>query len=245
MELNIPRLEKSFFQAGSCTFRLETAALTLSSSQLTYIVGHNGSGKSVFASLLSGEGNGKPGMPPVLYDERQEPAKVTVIRQRPEENVCLDLSVEENLVLRLSGSPTTRQLLRWPAPVSAEFDQGMLSRLASRRSIDASGLSAGERQILSFECARLGRADLYILDEFTSALDPAAKHAILPRVRDMHGAAVAIISHDVDEVRENADRILALCNGSIVFDGTRPGHGWDRTHIRELASGTAEPTSSL
>ena len=62
-----------------------------------------------------------------------------------------------------------------------------------------------------------------ILDEPSAGLDPAGRESLLRRIRQYHetrGNTVVLVSHSMDEIAENADRILVLADAGVYMDGT-------------------------
>ena len=62
-----------------------------------------------------------------------------------------------------------------------------------------------------------------ILDEPTAGLDPRGRDEILAQIRAYHEtkqATVILVSHSMDEIARNVDRILVLKNGRIAESGT-------------------------
>ncbi|AMD86454.1 ABC transporter ATP-binding protein [Actinomyces radicidentis] len=97
-------------------------------------------------------------------------------------------------------------------------------------------LSGGQRQRLVLACALAQGPALLVLDEPTANLDPAstaAFYGLLPEVRAT-GAAVLVVEHDLDDVVEHVDRVIALgADGDVLASGpTREVLG---EHGRELA----------
>lgn len=100
---------------------------------------------------------------------------------------------------------------------------------AARRAVHALGLahwerrrtvtlSTGNRQRLGLACAAVHRPRLLVLDEPTTALDPAGVLLVrtwLQRTRD-DGAGVLVSSHHLDEVARVADRITVVHRGRAV-----------------------------
>src|SRR6202161_1250525 len=83
-------------------------------------------------------------------------------------------------------------------------------------------LSGGERQRVVIAIAIAHDPDLLICDEPTTALDVTVQAQILDvlrTARDVTGAGVLIITHDLGVVSEFADRALALEAGRIVATG--------------------------
>jgi len=86
-------------------------------------------------------------------------------------------------------------------------------------------LSGGESQKVFIAAAIAQQAPLLLLDEATTFLDPYHQQeilAILHRVHREQGVAILSITHDINSAVLTSDRVLALSEGRIVFDGS-PG----------------------
>jgi len=84
-------------------------------------------------------------------------------------------------------------------------------------------LSGGQRRRLDVAIGLVGRSELLFLDEPTAGFDPAARREFHELVRGLAGAggtAVLLTTHDLDEAGRLADRIVVLCSGRLVADGT-------------------------
>ena len=88
-------------------------------------------------------------------------------------------------------------------------------------------LSTGNRQRLGLACALIGEPDLLVLDEPTTALDPAGVVLVrnLLRTAVARGTAVLVSSHHLDEMARIADQISVMHRGRIV--GTLEPTGLD------------------
>ena len=65
--------------------------------------------------------------------------------------------------------------------------------------------------------------EVLILDEPSAGLDPAGRQSMLENIRNYHkekGTTVVMVSHSMDEVAENVDRIAVLANAGVVMSGT-------------------------
>ena len=89
----------------------------------------------------------------------------------------------------------------------------------------ADTLSGGELQRVALAAALVGRPRLVLLDEPTSQLDPVAGDeliGLLRRLNEEWGLAVVFAEHRLERCLAAADRVLALVEGRIAFDGA-PG----------------------
>ena len=108
-----------------------------------------------------------------------------------------------------------------------------LTALAERR-IDA--LSGGERQRAVLAMALAQEGDVLLLDEPTAHLDPAHQLATLRLVRGLartRDLAVAAVLHDLNLAATVADRVVALCAGRLVVDGT-PAEALSAERVRSV-----------
>jgi molybdate transport system ATP-binding protein len=87
----------------------------------------------------------------------------------------------------------------------------------------AGGLSGGEKQRVALGRALMSAPEILLLDEPLAAVDVELRRRILPyleRIRDEVGVPMIYVTHDRDEARRFADRVLLLDRGSIVRAGT-------------------------
>ena len=64
--------------------------------------------------------------------------------------------------------------------------------------------------------------DVLILDEPTAGLDPAGRENLMANIRDYHrnkGKTIILVSHSMDEIAQNVDRILVLKGAHILMEG--------------------------
>lgn len=83
--------------------------------------------------------------------------------------------------------------------------------------------SGGMKQRLLLAQALLHDPDILVLDEPTAGLDPAGRENLMANIRDYHrnkGKTIILVSHSMDEIARNVDRILVLKNAHVLMQGT-------------------------
>jgi phospholipid/cholesterol/gamma-HCH transport system ATP-binding protein len=83
-------------------------------------------------------------------------------------------------------------------------------------------LSGGMRKRLSLARALVNNPKMALLDDPTSGLDPIASSVIMELIRSIHDTSnmiTVIASHDLRRLFPYVDRIIALFDGEIIFDG--------------------------
>jgi ATP-binding cassette subfamily B protein len=92
--------------------------------------------------------------------------------------------------------------------------------LLDRTFANGQDLSGGQWQRITAARGFLRDADLLIMDEPSSALDPRAEDALFQAIRDRQGRVTTIlITHRLANIR-HADRIFVLSNGELEESGT-------------------------
>ncbi|HEX2315460.1 MAG TPA: ATP-binding cassette domain-containing protein [Thermomonospora sp.] len=196
--------------------------------QVTALVGDNGAGKSTLIKCIAGihpvdsgefffEGR------PVAIGGPREAAALGI------EVVYQDLALADNLDIvqnMFLGRERTRGIVLDEASME-ESARETLARLSVRtvKSVRqvVSSLSGGQRQTVAIAKAVLWESKVVILDEPTAALGVAQTRQVLDLVRRLAdtGHAVVLISHNMNDVFEVADRITALYLGRVAADVER------------------------
>jgi ABC-type multidrug transport system ATPase subunit len=185
---------------------LEATELEVWDGEALALVGPNGAGKSTLLSIMAGAVEPSAGRV-----ERGSAVRVGWSPQRP--GHYARLSARENLELfaRLEGAPEPDAAA---ARLLEEFD---LPPIAA----PSANLSVGNRQRLNLALAQLGTPDVLLLDEPTASLDPDQRRRLWARTAALRerGGAVVFATQNLDEVERNAERVVALRAGKVVFDG--------------------------
>jgi sulfonate transport system ATP-binding protein len=121
--------------------------------------------------------------------------------------------VLENVVLGLDGADVRRR----GRDALAEVELG------GREASWPNELSGGEQQRVALARSLVREPDLLLADEPFGALDALTRirmHALLRRLAERHKPAVLLVTHDVDEAIELADRVVVLEQGKVAADVT-------------------------
>jgi ABC-2 type transport system ATP-binding protein len=105
-----------------------------------------------------------------------------------------------------------------PLPVGEALDLAGLTELARRR-VDR--LSGGQAQRLRFAMVAVGNPEILVLDEPTRALDVQGRMEFWKSMRGYaaSGRTLLFATHYLDEVDENATRVVVMVRGRVVADG--------------------------
>jgi ABC-2 type transport system ATP-binding protein len=123
---------------------------------------------------------------------------------------------------RMTGSEMADSLAR----LRGGYDPRRRDELAERLRVDLGRqnrqLSSGNRRKLALLLAFLWPAEMLVLDEPTTGLDPLMQHEFLLLVGEARsaGASIFLSSHVLSEVQRAADRVIVLRSGTIVAQGT-------------------------
>ena len=197
--------------------------LDLPAGQVTALAGDNGAGKSVLIKCIAGIHTPDAGEilwegKPVHVRTPRDAAALGIETVHQDLALCDNLDIVQNMFL---GREKVQHLTL--AEESMEKAAGeTLSSLAvtTVRSIrqPVASLSGGQRQSVAIAKAVLWNSKLVIMDEPTAALGLAQTRMVLDLVRRLadRGLAVLIVSHNMNDVFEVADRIAVLYLGRLA-----------------------------
>lgn len=214
-------MQESVFALDSVTLRrggavvLDEVGAQIPPGVCTAVVGRSGAGKSQLLRLLVRLADPDTGQITFhgsslrRYDVLDLRRRVQLVAQHP--TVLTDSVVSE---IRL-GCPDLD-----PTGVS-----GLLERVGLPASFcerTTSGLSGGETQRVCLARALALQPEVLLLDEPTAALDADSASAIEHTVRELaqRGGVVVLVSHNTDQVRRVADRVIMLEGGRVLATGT-------------------------
>jgi ABC-type sugar transport system ATPase subunit len=197
--------------------------LDLPSGQVTALCGDNGAGKSVLTKIIAGIHQPDGGQMfwegrPVHIRSPRDAAALGI------ETVYQDLALADNLDIVqnmfLGRESLSRFFLNEDSMERAAAETLAGLHVTTVRSIrqPVATLSGGQRQAVAVAKAVMWNSKLVMLDEPTAALGVAQTRMVLDLIKRLkdHGLAVMVISHNLNDVFEVADRIAILHLGRMV-----------------------------
>ena len=209
-----------------CRSAVDGVSLDIMEGEFLGIIGHTGSGKSTLIQHLNGLL--RPTSGTIYLDGRDiwaDPKKIRDVRfqvglvfQYPEyqlfeETVYKDISFGPKN-MGLSEQEIDRRVRDAAAFVG--LDEGLLDKSPFE-------LSGGQKRRVAIAGVIAMEPRVLILDEPSAGLDPAGRRSLLENIRSYHrqkGTTVVMVSHSMDEVAEDVDRIIVLADAGVVMSGT-------------------------
>jgi simple sugar transport system ATP-binding protein len=219
-------------------FDLEVAA-----GEIVALVGDNGAGKSTLVKIISGLYQPSEGEI-WLNDEQVNFRDASDARRKGVEVVYQDLALVDEQPVYMNMF-LGRELVRGPfrmldrrrmARQTQELVDGLDVRIPSARAT-LRDLSGGQRQGIAICRATHWASGLVLMDEPTAALgvaETAKVEELIARLRE-RGAAVLLVSHNLDQVFRLADRVAVLRRGKQV--GVRSVQETSRNEIVSMITG--------
>ncbi|ENY68932.1 ABC transporter ATP-binding protein [Mycoplasmopsis bovigenitalium] len=208
---------------------LNNINLTIQKGQMVAIIGASGAGKSTLFKLivnaLNYDGDIK------IFDQDLSKLKKTkkqkliqkigfltqkanlISSESVYQNVAKSQTNYKNWFFKVFGLLTKMQKIE----IFEKLDQlGILDKAFYR----VSDLSGGQQQRVELAKLLIKKCELILADEPTSNLDEETAKLVLKILRNLanKGKTVLVNIHDLDSIKENFDRVIAIKNTRILFD---------------------------
>lgn len=199
---------------------LNNLTLSVNKGECFGLLGPNGAGKSTFIGMTYGT---------ILKSSGQ----LEVFGQNPEKNSfeikkrlgvvtqenALDesLTVFENMMIYCAFVGVERSERQSRIEDLLEY-----MNLSHKKHAPIQTLSGGMKRRLVFVRALLGKPELLILDEPTTGLDPAIRHLLWGKVKELHqaGTTIVLTTHYMHEAEVLCDRLVIMNKGEVVGEGS-------------------------
>jgi thiamine transport system ATP-binding protein len=206
-------LDRVELTLGTTGFRFDC---TIEGGAITAIAGPSGAGKSTLLNLIAGFEQPNSGRIVIAGTEytQSHPSERPVSLVFQDHNLFAHLDIFTNVALGISPSMRLTQADR------ANVDDAL-----ARVGLDGFGrrmpgsLSGGERQRAAFARALVRKRPVLLLDEPFASLDPDLRVQMAELLGQLHretGNTVVIVTHDRDEIRRVAQRVLVVENGQVA-----------------------------
>ncbi len=201
---------------------LKATSLALEEGTVTALLGPSGSGKSTLLRVLAGLDDLEAGTVLSQGQVLSSPGNVTPPEKRNLGMVFQDfalfphLSALENIAFGLSHLPRTKQQEKAKALLE-------MSGLSNRADAHPFELSGGEQQRIAIARALAREPAAVLLDEPFSNLDSSLRRTTRDHAMGLlhaSGAAVLLVTHDVEEALSLADTLALMSDGQIIQTGT-------------------------
>ena len=202
---------------------VDSASCELYPGEVVGLLGHNGAGKSTLIKILSGAYTRDSGS--IFIDGKE----VTIDNPRHAkdfgiETIYQTLALADNVDAAANLYLGRELLTRWgtldDAAMEAETRKVMnrLNPNFTRFKDPVKQLSGGQRQSVAIARAIHFNARILIMDEPTAALGPAETEQVGQLIHQLKndGIGIFLISHDIHDVFDLADRVVVMKNGAVV-----------------------------
>ncbi len=205
---------------------VEDVSFSIEEGEFLGVIGHTGSGKSTLIQHLNGLLRPTSGQ--ILLEGKDiwaEPKKIRAVRfqvglvfQYPEYQL-FEETVYKDIAYGPSNQGKTGDALNRSVREAARL-VGVRDDQLEKSPFELSG---GQKRRVALAGVLAMEPKVLVLDEPTAGLDPAGRENLMANIREYHrlkGATIVLVSHSMDEIARNADRILVMKSARILMSGT-------------------------
>ncbi len=205
---------------------VDHASVDLHAGEVVGLLGHNGAGKSTLIKILSGAYRRDHG-DILINGEKAEIDNPRDAKDYGIETIYQTLALADNVDAAANLYLGRELMTAWGTldDVAMEAEarkvMGRLNPNFRRFKEPVKSLSGGQRQSVAIARAILFNARILIMDEPTAALGPQETAQVGELIKQLkaEGIGIFLISHDLHDVTDLADRICVMKNGQVVGTG--------------------------
>ncbi|WP_203651671.1 methionine ABC transporter ATP-binding protein [Secundilactobacillus yichangensis] len=230
--INLENINVSFDQAGNTVQAVKDASLQVEKGEIYGVVGYSGAGKSTLVRVInllqlptSGkvEINGE-----VLFEKKDGVTKQIGTKELREKRRNIGMIfqhfnlLEEKTVIRNVEFALKHSKKKEKEITAQALRLLKLVGLEDRKDFYPAQLSGGQQQRVAIARALANDPEILISDEATSALDPKSTEQILDLLKRLNqelGLTIVLITHQMEAVKQVADKIAVMSSGEIIERG--------------------------
>lgn len=204
---------------------VDNISVRIDRGEFVGIIGHTGSGKTTLIGLMAGLF--KPTTGSVIiggkdinkkgYDRKELRRHVGVVFQYPEhqlfeETVYKDIAFGP-IKVGVSEEETEKRVRHAMELMELDYDQ--ISKLSPFE------LSGGQKRRVAIAGVLAMNPEVLILDEPVAGLDPKGRQHLMELIGHLNreGATIIMITHSMDDLAENVERVLVMNTAKLIMDG--------------------------
>lgn len=219
--------------------------LSLEGGKITALVGPNGSGKTTLINTITGMlridgGELRIGTVILSNISPSDVAAYGITRTFQNSRLIPQMSVLDNILLTLTERGVWGALFERHSQHHLDEARRVLEKVGlwEKRGAKGEELSYGQRKLLEVARAISMKANIYFFDEPFAGLFPEMRILVAGILRELRagGAAVILVEHDMDLIRELADTCYVLDSGKVIAEGA-PQEVLSQGHVIEAYLG--------
>lgn len=214
---------RNMFVAFGGVHAVEDVTIEVNPGEVLALVGGNGAGKTTLVRTLSGAHPGDSGKI-FINGEKVEIHTPRDAKDFGIETIYQTLALAENVNAPANMFLGREMVTRWKTLDDSAMENatrevmGRLNPKFENFRVAVQSLSGGQRQSVAIARAVHFNARILIMDEPTAALGPAETEQVIELIRQLkaEGIGIILISHDIHDVFDMADRISVMLQGKLV-----------------------------
>jgi ABC-2 type transport system ATP-binding protein len=196
---------------------VDGVSIRVDKGEFVALLGPNGAGKTTLVEMI--EGIQKPDRGSIQLNGKEWQGNEKELHR------FIGISLQETKFFEKTTVKETLDVFAsfYGIPFSRSNEVLEIIQLTEKRKAYVENLSGGQRQKLALGIAMIHNAQLLLLDEPTTGLDPTARREIwniLLNLREQHNTSMILTTHYMEEAEYLCDRIVVMDKGSVLAEGT-------------------------